>query len=197
MTAKYNYVRANEFTPESRVNWKTIGKVTSWKKEEEGVIDRITLALDSGHKLYIYFPTRPSRVLFNPDLEAPYVSTESPATVKDHIEAYDLHVKEENGVLRMSTNFIEVCVNLAKYALSVYRGSQLVHADLPDYNLVYIPCHLGKAVANFEMAPTHAQYYGFGKKGGVSLDKRRCQAAFLRPVWMEDLREDSSGFDVL
>ena len=54
MTANYNYVRANEFTPESRVNWKTIDKVTGWKKEVEGVIDRITFALDSGHKLYIF-----------------------------------------------------------------------------------------------------------------------------------------------
>ena len=110
---------------------------------------------------------------FNPDPEAPYVPTEWPATVKDHIEACDLHVKEENGVLRMSTNFIEIRANLAKYALSVYRGSHLVHGDPPDYNLVCIPCDLGKAVANFKMAPTHAQYYDFGEKGDASLDKRR------------------------
>ena len=122
MTAKYNYVGANEFTPESRVNWKTIDKVIGWKKEVKGVIDRITLALDSGHKLYIYFLSNQTfRVRFNPDPNAPYVPTESPATVKEHIEAYNLHVKEENGVLRMSTNFIEVRVNLAKYVLSVSR----------------------------------------------------------------------------
>jgi hypothetical protein len=174
MSAKYDYVRADKFTPESRVNWKTVGKVTSWKKEEEGVVDRVTLALDSGHKVYIYFLSHQTfRVRFNPDPKAPYVTTESPATVEDRIEAYDLRVKEENGVLRMNTDFMEVRINLEKYALSVYRGSQLIHADPPDYNLVYIPRDLGEAVANFKMAPTNAQYYGFGEKGGASLDKRR------------------------
>ena len=174
MSAKYDYVRADKFTPESRVNWKTLGKVTGWKKEEEGVVDRVTLAMDSGHKVYIYFLSHQAfRVRFNPDPKAAYVATESPATVTDRIEAYELSVKEENGVLRMKTNFIEVRVNLAKYALSVYRGTQLVHADPPDYNLVYIPRDLGEGVANFKMAPTHAQYYGFGEKAGATLDKRR------------------------
>ena len=174
MSVKYDFVRADEFTPESRVNWKTVGKVTSWKKVEEGVVDKVTLLLESGHKIYIYFLSHQTfRVRFNPDPKAPYVPTESPATVEDRIEAYDLSVKEENGVLRMKTSFMEVRVNLAKYALSVYRGSQLIHADPADYNLVYIPRDLGEAVANFKMAPTNAQYYGFGEKGGASLDKRR------------------------
>lgn len=174
MSSQYDYVRADYFTPESKVNWKSLGKVTGWKKEEEGVVDKITLTLDSGHKLYIYFLSHLTfRVRFNPDPEAPYVPTESPATVQDRIEAYDLNVKEANGVLKMTTNFIEVRVNLAKYALSVYKGEQLIHADPPDYNLVYIPRDIGEAVANFKMAPTYAQYYGFGEKAGASLDKRR------------------------
>ncbi len=173
-STKYDYVKADKFTPESRVNWKAVGKVTSWRREEEDLVNRITLEVDSGHKINIYFLSNKTfRVRFNPDPKAQYVPTESPATVEDCIEAYDLSVREENGVLRMFTNFMEVRVTLAKYALSVYRGSQLVHADPPDYNLVYIPRDLGEAVANFKMAPTHAQYYGFGEKGGASLDKRR------------------------
>ena len=39
---------------------------------------------------------------------------------------------------------------------------------------MYIPHNTGgEAVANFKVAPTHAQYYGFGEKGGATLDKRR------------------------
>ena len=65
-------------------------------------------------------------------------------------------------------------VNLRKYALSVYRSGQLIHADPQDYNLVYVNRQDGgEAVAQFKMAPTNAQYYGFGEKAGATLDKRR------------------------
>ena len=65
-------------------------------------------------------------------------------------------------------------VNLKKYALSVYRSGQLIHAEPYDYNLVYVNRKDGgEAVAQFKMAPTHSQYYGFGEKAGATLDKRR------------------------
>ena len=65
-------------------------------------------------------------------------------------------------------------VNLNKYALSVYLSGQLIHADPADYNLVYVNRDTGgEAVAQFKMAPPHAQYFGFGEKAGATLDKRR------------------------
>ena len=64
-------------------------------------------------------------------------------------------------------------VNLKKYALSVYRSGQLVHADPADYNLVYVNRQYGEAIAQFKMAPMNAQYYGFGEKAGATVDKRR------------------------
>ena len=65
-------------------------------------------------------------------------------------------------------------VNLKKYALSVYRSGQLIHAEPDDYNLVYVNREDGgEAVAQFKMAPTHSQYYGFGEKAGATVDKRR------------------------
>ena len=58
--------------------------------------------------------------------------------------------------------------------MSVYRSGQLVHADPEDYNLVYVSRENGaEAVAHFKIAPTNAQYYGFGEKAGITLDKRR------------------------
>ena len=77
----YRYVPPDEFTPESRVNWKTLGKITSWKQEEEGVVDKFTLNLETGHKLYIYVLSHATfRVRFNPNPNAPYVKSRSPAT---------------------------------------------------------------------------------------------------------------------
>ncbi|KAK3739019.1 hypothetical protein QZH41_010476, partial [Actinostola sp. cb2023] len=173
--SSYRYVPPDEFTPESRINWKPLGKVTNWKQEVEGVVDKFTLTLDSGHKLYIYFLSHSTfRVRFNPDLNAPYVKTRSPATEIERIEAHEIKVEEKDGKLWMSTKNIHVVVNLGQYALSVYRGEQLIHADPEDYNLVYIPREDGgEAVANFKMAPKNAYYFGFGEKAGATLDKRR------------------------
>ena len=174
-TMAYRYVPPDEFTPESRVNWNTLGKVTSWTQEEEGVVDKFTLHLESSLKVYIYFLSHTMfRVRFNPDPDAPYVKSRSPATETERIEASEIKVEEKNGELRLVTNRIEVRVSLQKYALSVYRGGQLIHADPPDYNLVYVRRENGgEAVANFKVAPTHAQYFGFGEKAGATLDKRR------------------------
>ena len=56
----------------------------------------------------------------------------------------------------------------------MYRSGQLIHADPSDYNLVYVNRNDGgEAVAQFKMAPTNAQYYGFGEKAGATVDKRR------------------------
>lgn len=171
----YSYVPPDEFTPESRVTWKSLNAVTSWKQEVDGVVDKFTLNFDSGHKVYIYFFSHTSfRVRFNPDPNAPYVKSRSPATEVERIEAHEIKVEEKNKVLIIQTDRIKVKVNLAKYALSVYRGNQLIHADPDDYNLVYIPRETGgEAAANFKKAPKNACYFGFGEKAGVTLDKRR------------------------
>lgn len=170
----YDYVQPDEFTPESRINWITVGKVTKWTQEEEGIVDKFTLFLDGGLKVYIYFLSHNTfRVRFNPDPNAPYVKSRSPATEVERIEASKIKVKEEGGCLSIATDKIEVRVNLKKYALSVYRSGQLVHADPVDYNLVYVDRQYGEAVAQFKMAPTNSQYYGFGEKAGATVDKRR------------------------
>ena len=109
MTA-YRYVPPDEFTPESLVNWISVGKVTKWTQEEEGVVDKFTFYLDGGLKIYIYFLSHTTfRVRFNPDPNAPYVKSRSPATEVERIEASEIKVKEEGGMLRIGTDRIEVC----------------------------------------------------------------------------------------
>ena len=173
--ANYRYVPPDEFTPESRMNWIHLGRVTKWIQEEEGVVDKFTLFLEGDLKVYIYFLSHAMfRVRFNPDPKAPYVKTRSPATEVERIEASDIKVKEQGGFLKIGTDKIEIHVNLKKYALSVYRGGQLIHGDPSDYNLVYVKRDDGgEATAQFKIAPTNSQYFGFGEKAGATLDKRR------------------------
>ena len=105
----YRYVPPDEFTPESRVNWIGVGKVTKWTQEEEGVVDKFTFYLDGGLKVYIYFLSHTSfRVRFNPDPNAPYVKSRSPATEVERIEASEINVKEQGGMLKIGTDRIEV-----------------------------------------------------------------------------------------
>ena len=108
--AEYRYVPPDEFTPESRVNWISVGKVTKWTLEEEGVVDKFTFYLDGGLKIYIYFLSHTTfRVRFNPDPNAPYVKSRSPATEVERIEAFEIKVKEQGEMLRIRTSRIEVC----------------------------------------------------------------------------------------
>lgn len=110
--ATYRYVPPDEFTPETRVNWISLGKVTKWTQEEEGIVDKFTLFLDGGLKIYIYLLSHSTfRVRFNPDPQAPYVKTRSPATVVERVEAHEIKVKEEGGFLKIRTDFIEVSIN--------------------------------------------------------------------------------------
>ena len=96
--AAYRYVPPDECTPESRVNWISVGKISKWTQEEEGIVDKFTLFLEGGLKIYIYFLSHTTfRVRFNLDPNAPYVKSRSPATETERIEAHELKVKEEGG----------------------------------------------------------------------------------------------------
>lgn len=53
----FRYVPSDEFTPESRINWLTLGKVEKWTHEKEGKVDRLSLYLEGNHKVYIYIVT--------------------------------------------------------------------------------------------------------------------------------------------
>jgi len=106
----FRYVPSDEFTPESRINWLTLGKVEKWTQEKEGQVDRVSLYLDGNQKLYIYILSPASfRVRFNPNPEAPLVKNRSPATIVDLIEECKIKVTEEQGKLIIVTHKIEVC----------------------------------------------------------------------------------------
>ncbi len=176
----YNYVAADNFTPESRIAWQAVSKVTRVIPPDPNpsggdTVETFTLEMESGHKILISFLSPLTfRVRFNPQVGAEYPPSRSPATANDRIDITEItHNAEdtEANELRISTSDIEVRVTKSSYALSVYRGNQLIHADLPDYNLVYIPG--AQAIANFKRSPENARYFGFGEKAGATLDRKQ------------------------
>ena len=78
-----------------------------------------------------------------------------------------LNVTETAAAIVIDTTAIRIVINKNPYGVSVFRNGQLIHADTPTYNLVYIP---GPAViANFKQYPANARYDGFGEKAGSQL----------------------------
>ena len=120
----FRYVPSDEFTPESRTNWLTLGKVEKWTQEKEGQVDRVSLYLDGNQKLYIYILSPTSfRVRFNPDAKAPLVKNRSPATIVDLIEECKIKVTEEQGKLKIFTHKIEVC---GRFADQIWRVTDVI-----------------------------------------------------------------------
>ena len=116
------YVPSDEFTPESRINWLTLGKVDKWTQEKEGQVDRLSLHFDGNHKVYIYILSPASfRIRFNPNPEAPLVKNRSPATIVDMIKDCNPRIKvtEEQGKLIIFTPKIEVCRSFVYQILRV------------------------------------------------------------------------------
>lgn len=177
----YNYVAADNFTPESQIAWQPLGKVDRVippaPNTSSDTVEKFTLEMQSGHRIIISFLSPLIfRVRFNPVPNAEYAPTRSPATANDRIDITQIEHNAEDteaDELRIFTGQIEVRVKKSQYALSVYRGrgEQLIHADRADYNLVYIPG--AQVIANFKRAPENARYFGFGEKAGETLDKKQ------------------------
>lgn len=121
----FRYVPSDEFTPESRINWLTLGKVEKWTHEKEGQVDRLSLYLEGNHKVYIYILSPASfRIRFNPNPEAPFVKNRSPATIVDMIKECNITVTEEQGKLIISTHKIEVC---GSFVNQIWRVTDVIH----------------------------------------------------------------------
>jgi hypothetical protein len=52
----------------------------------------------------------------------------------------------------------------------------------PDYNVVFIPG--AEVIANFKRLPASSRCFGFGKKAGITLDKRRVSDWHFHDAWV-------------
>jgi alpha-glucosidase len=165
MSSSFQYVNVANFTPNAG-QWTSLGNVTS--SGQSG--NSFTLGMSAGPGPMITFLSNSAfRVRFNPAPGASLTNDISYAVVNRNLGTPSLTVTETGASLEIDTGVIRVVVNKNPYALSVYRGNQLIHADTPTYNIVYIPGQ--EVIANFKVYPANARYVGFGEKAGSQLLK--------------------------
>ncbi len=161
-----NYTSVRDFTP-NHGDWTPAGPVNS--VTQAGAM--FSLAIGGGRSISLSFLSpRCFRVRFNPAPGAVYGQQASPAVVEPNLGPVTLNVTENSPArLIIDTGTMRVQVNRQPYGIQVFRGGQLIAADTPAYNLVYIPGQT--VIANFKLRAPGAQYFGLGEKAGTQLAK--------------------------
>jgi len=163
--SSFNYVNVQNFTP-NLGQWTSLANVTGQGRNG----DAFTLPMSSGPGPVITFLSSSAfRVRFNPLPGADLTNDISCAVVDRNLGPVNLAVSESPSAIEIDTGVIRVVINKNPYAISVFRGDQLIHADTPAYNLVYIPGQ--QVIANFKVYPANARYLGFGEKAGSQVLK--------------------------
>jgi alpha-glucosidase len=161
------FVRTFDFTP-NLGQWTPIGNIASVARSG----NVFTLALQSGGRtLQVSFLSATCfRVRFNPAPGADYSIETSIAVVNRSLGAVSLTVTQnDQQALVVDTGSIVVHIDLQPYRVRVFRNGQLISADEPAYNLVYIPGAM--VIANFKTRQDSARHFGFGEKAGSQLVK--------------------------
>jgi alpha-glucosidase len=161
------FVSVRDFTP-NLGHWVSVGAIESVSRSG----NVFTLVLGGGARsLQVSFPSPTCyRVRFNPAPNADYTVEISPAVVTRSLAPVNLSVVQNTPrQLVVDTGSMRVQIDLQPFRIRVFRGDQLVSADEPDYNLVYIPDQ--RVISNFKTRPASAAYCGFGQKAGAQLLK--------------------------
>ncbi|HET9256880.1 MAG TPA: TIM-barrel domain-containing protein, partial [Pseudonocardiaceae bacterium] len=163
----YRFVNVDNFTP-NLGGWTTMGQITSVSKSASA----FTFSRGDGHAVQVSFlGPNAFRVRFQPVANPDYRRETSIAVVDRDLGAASLDVKDDPHQLRINTGAIEISIDLNPFRLCVYRDGQLICADAPSYNLVFIP---GQTVtATFKTYPANALYCGLGERAGGALFKNQ------------------------
>ena len=178
--SSFQFVRTDEFTPNSRVSWIPFGPVSTCVRD--AVANTFTLTGVSPMagvaapvlKLYLLGPSA-FRLRFNP--AGDYTHDGSFAVVNYHIGPVNPQVlQQDSQKLSVDLGGIRLDVLFQPLTVQVFRNNQLISTDT-DQGLIYIP---GKdAVANFKAYPANANYFGFGEKGGSTLRMNETSLTFF------------------
>jgi alpha-glucosidase len=165
-----SFVSTSDFTPNDG-RWTSVGPIASVTRT--GNVFVLTLP-DSPLRLQLSFLSSTClRVRFDPTAAADYSVEPSPAVVTRDLGTVALSIVEDSArALVVDTRAMRVHVDLQPYRIRVYRNGQLISADEPTYNLVYLPGE--RAIANIKTRPENAKYCGFGEKAGARLLKNAC-----------------------
>lgn len=163
----FTYVDVKNFTP-NWGQWTPVGNVASVKRA--GNVFTLDLA-SGGRTLQLSFLSKTCfRVRFNPAPGADYSVETSPAVINRNLGVVNLAiVRSDAEAFIVDTGAMQVHVDLQPYRVCVYRNGQLISADEPSYNLVYIPDQT--VIANFKTRSDQSVYCGFGEKAGAQLAK--------------------------
>ncbi len=171
----YTFVNVNDFTP-NLGEWTSIGRIDSWSRNGNVFtldLDRAGLSL----QVSILSPTC-FRVRFNPSPGFDYGVENSYAVINRDLGSVNVTVvSQTQQELVLDTGEITMKIELDPYRVLVYRNGQLINADAPSYNLVYIPGQ--QVIANFKVYPANARYCGFGEKAGAQLLKNEYTMTFF------------------
>ncbi len=177
----FTFVNVNAFTPNSRVNWVSVGKIASWTRTGSKIV--LNLA-SPGMSLEVSF-LGPNcfRVRFKPVAPNYAVETSSAVVTRDlGLSSTALSVKSDSTQVTADTGSITVTIDLDPYRIRVFRGGQLISADNADFNLVYVPKTVdpsAEVIANLKVYPANARYCGFGSKAGAQLFKNQFTMTFF------------------
>ncbi len=171
----YEFVNVNDFTP-NLGQWTSIGNIASYT--QNGNVFKLNTA-QGGLSLQVSFLSSTCfRVRFNPTVGFNYSVENSYAVVNRNLGPVTLTLTSNTPeALMVDTGEMQVQINLQPYQIQVYRNGQLINADMPSYNLVYIPGQ--SVIANFKTYPANAKYCGFGEKAGAQLLKNEFTMTFF------------------
>src|SRR5208283_3421242 len=177
----FTFVNVDAFTPNSRVNWVSIGKIASWTRSGSKIL--LNLA-SPGMSLEVSF-LGPNcfRVRFKPVAPNYAVETSSAVVTRDlGLSSTALSVTADATQVTADTGSITVKIDLNPYRIRVFRAGQLISADNADFNLVYVPRTVdptAEVIANLKVYPANARYCGFGSKAGAQLFKNQFTMTFF------------------
>jgi alpha-glucosidase len=163
--SSFQFVNVQNFTP-NLGQWTSLANVTGAVQSGNS----FTLQMSSGPGPVISFLSNSAfRVRFNPTPGANLTNDISCSVVNRNLGPVTLAVTQSASSIEIDTTVIRVVINKNPYGITVFRGNQVIHADTPTYNLVYIPGQ--EVIANFKVYPANARYIGFGEKAGAQLLK--------------------------
>lgn len=162
----FSFRNVNEFTP-NLGQWSPVGDITSWARTGDAI--RLNMFVPGLGLLVSFLGPRCFRVRFRPVVDANYTTETSPAVVERDLGPFRLTVQDGGDHVTADTGDMTVRIDLNPYRVQVFRSSQLISADVPYYNLVYLPSEEG--VANFKILPANARYCGFGSKAGATVQE--------------------------
>ncbi|MEJ0040591.1 MAG: TIM-barrel domain-containing protein [Gammaproteobacteria bacterium] len=167
----YPVIACNGFTP-NLGQWTSVGTITGFT--QTGNVVNFQMQSGPAPQLTILSATL-FRVRFNP--AGNYSSDNSNAVVNKNLGAPAFAVNDLGGSLEIQTGALRIVINKSPWSLAVFRFGQLIHADTPTYNLVYIPGQ--EVIANFKVYPANARYFGLGEKAGAALAKNEFSTTFI------------------